>query len=427
MQNKVSRGTQFDCSARFYPIIASKKSQSLYHIGVQTDGDIDPQLLSRAIGDVLPRFPSFKTKLKRGYAWYRLAPNDAPVPVTSFDGQILKPLDKRQTGGYLFRASVSGSQFHMDFFHGLADGAGSLAFTLAIIRRLRQLEGREVPDGDGIADVSDSVTDEESEDAFLRYYKPIKLREADIKGMAGGVPHRRNGTPVEDGYNYSHYVADSAELMSVVKAAGASFTAYLAAIVARCVESMAGDGKPITLMIPVNLRAYFPSRTQRNFVLFIRIVIEQGKCKDLQDYIDEAKRQLADGLTLQKLQAQISTTVKGMTTPLMNVVPVCVKRMASRLGRLFMRSRQTVIISNLGRISIAPEYGVTDITYNLNVSKNNVQNIATTTFAGRTTFSFTSAIKENDLERAFADSLREQGVAAELARDKASATADMRG
>lgn len=400
---------QFDCSARFYPILATKKAQSLYHIALRLDGEINRQLLARAVEDILPHFPTFKTKLKRGYAWYYLTPNSSPVPVVDFDGRILRPLDKKKTNGYLFRFCVKGDELHIDFFHGLADGAGSLAFVLAVVRRLRQLEGRTLP-ADAVTDVSTSPTEEQSEDAFLRYYSPIKLGDIDIKGMAGGVPHRRKGTPVEGGYGYAHYAADGAQLIKAAKEAGASFTAYVAAIAASCLEKLASDKKPIALMIPVNLRASFPSDTQRNFVLFARIVIEQGTCKRFEDYIAQAKEQLAAGTDKERLRKQISTTVKGMTIPVMNAVPVCLKRFAAKVGKLFMRSRQTIIISNLGRISASEEYGIKELAYNLNVSKDNVQNLAITSFGGKTVFSFTSAIKEDDLQREFVGMLKERGI-----------------
>lgn len=400
---------QFDCSARFYPIMATKKAQSLYHIALRLDHEIDSQLLARAVEEVLPHFPTFATKLKRGYAWYYLTPNSSPVPVVDFDGRILRPLDKKETNGYLFRFCVNGDELHIDFFHGLADGTGSLAFVLAVVRRMRQLKGKVLPD-DAVTDVTATPTEEQSEDAFLRYYSPIKLGDIDLKGMAGGVPSRRRGTLVDGGYGYSHFVADGAQLVGAAKAAGASFTAYVAAIAAYCLEKLADDKKPIALMIPVNLRASFPSATQRNFVLFVRIVIEQGTCKCLEDYVAQAKEQLAAGTQKERLRAQIATTVKGMTLPAMNAVPVCLKRFASKVGKLFMRSRQTIIISNLGRIAVSDEYGIKELIYNLNVSPTNVQNLAITSFGGKTVFSFTSAIKEDAFEREFVTVMKERGV-----------------
>lgn len=408
-----------DCSARFYPIIATKRAQSLFHIAFRLGEDVDAELLGRALEDVLPLFPTFKTKLKAGYAWHKLQKNDAPAKIFEYEGHILTPLDRRQTGGYLFRLSARGNEVHLDFFHGLSDANGALAFLLAVIRRMRQLEGKILPD-DGVADVEKFVPDDEcDEDAFLRYYKRIKLRDLDLKGMAGATPHRRIGTPVEGGYGYARYIADSAEVLRVAKAADASFTAYVAGVAANVIEELSqGDKKPIVVMIPVNLRAVFPSRTQRNFVLFMRVVIQPQKCASVDDYVAEAKRQLAEGVQKERLLMQLSTTVKGMTHPVMSVVPLCLKRLGARIGRLFMRSRQTIIISNLGKIEIADEYGIEEVVFNLNVSKNNVQNLAVTSYRGKTCFSFTSAIKEEALEEAFAKKLEEQGVGIALLTKK---------
>ena len=61
-------------------------------------------------------------------------------------------------------------------------------------------------------------------------------------------------------------------------------------------------------------------------------------------------------------------------------------------------------------MQVAPEYGIEKLIYNLNVSKNNVQNLAITSFGGETVFSFTSAIKEDDLKRSFKETLEGEGV-----------------
>lgn len=375
---------------------------------MRLDCEIDQRLLRAALEDVLLQFPTFKTKLKAGYAWYKLLPNDAPVPVFAYDGNILAPLDKRLTGGYLFRMSVDGRDLHLDMFHGLTDGNGALSFMLATVARLRQLMRDPhcaLPPSDDPA-----LSAEKSEDAFLRYYKPIKLRDLDLKGMAGIAPHRRVGTFADGGYGHARYTVSSPALMSDVKANDASFTAYLAGLTASCVEALDGGKKPIVLMIPVNLRLYFPSQTQRNFVLFARIVIHPSKCATLADYICEAKAQLATGLQKDRLLAQLSTTVKGMTNALMSVVPLFVKKAGARVGRLFMRSRQTMILSNLGRLQIPDDCGVQSVCFNLNVSKNNVQNMAVTTYRDQTTFSFTSAIEEEDLQNKFAEALASRGL-----------------
>ena len=403
-----------DCSARFYPIMSTKKAQSLFHICVELDEVADKGRLETALNEVLSRFPTYKVRLKAGYSNFKFVPIDARAKIFDFDGRILVPIDKKETGGYMFRVGVRGREIHLDMFHALTDGTGALGFMLALVRRYRELGGAIFADGTGVASVADTATEEECEDAFERYYKPIKLGEIDLKGMAGKSPHIRVGTLISEGRRSTRYEAESAALVKAAKAHGASFAEYFTGLVAMSIEQLSSDGKPFVMMIPVNLRRFFPSRTQRNFVLFARVVINPKQCSSLNDYVLEAKEQLARGVQKDRLLAQLSTTVKGMNNFVMRVTPLFVKKMFARLGRLFMRSRQTIIISNLGNIALDDGLGIENVHFNLNVSRNNVQNLAVLSFKGKTQCSFTSAIEESDLEAKLAENLAAEGVEIKL-------------
>ena len=75
-----------------------------------------------------------------------------------------------------------------------------------------------------------------------------------------------------------------------------------------------------------------------------------------------------------------------------------------------MRSRQTIIYSNLGVQTLPEQLGAEALTFNLNVSKNNVQNFATLTYKGNAYCSVTSAIKERALEDEILKALGELGI-----------------
>ena len=400
----------FDCSARFYPIIASKKSQSVYHICVRLDQSVDVPLLERALGEVIARFPAYKVKQKAGYSQYKLVDNDAPIKVFPFNGQVISSIDKKATNGYLFKVSVDGEAIHLDMFHGLCDGSAAFEFVKAILRRYRELQGVAFDGSENIMSVDDAPDLEECEDAFLRYYKPIKLGQLDLKGMTGTTPFRLAGTFNEGGYLRSEYRVPSAEALKAAKGAGASLTAYVAGALAMCFEELSGGKRPVVIMIPVNLRNVFPSRTQKNFTLFARVTVRPDKCKSLAEYVEEAKEQLKADVAPEKLSAQISTTVKGMTNFAVRALPIFLKRFFARVGRLVMRSRQTVILSNLGKLDLDDKLGVTDVVFNLNASRNNVENLAVQSFKGETIFSFTRAILEDDLDKKFELALAEQGM-----------------
>lgn len=400
---------EIDHSAKFYPIMSTKKAQSLFRIYAIMNETVDKDKLQIALNDVLPRFEAYKVRLKKGYAWHFFEYNDAPCKVFA-EETLLKPINPDDTNGYWFRVSALGNKIVLEIFHALADGNGALAFLKSIVKRYRELLGVEVDD-EGTIDWQSQPHQEETEDSFEKNYKPISFGQMNLKALAGKVPHRIKGTLSKDGYEVSEGVADSADILKKAKEIGVSFTAYIAGVLAFSIEKTCKNKVPIAVMIPVNLRALYPSKTMRNFVTFVRVIFAPSSFESVEACAIEAQRQIKVLTAKDKLDAFISTTVKAQRNWILKVVPLFLKTAILRLGRLFMRSRQTIIFSNLGNVVSPQSMGVERYVLNMNVSKNNTQNLGAITTNGKTTFAFTRAIKETSLPREFFAELEKHGIA----------------
>lgn len=399
---------EIDHSAKFYPIMSTKKAQSLFRIYAIMNETVDKDKLQIALNDVLPRFEAYKVRLKKGYAWHFFEYNDAPCKVFT-EETLLKPINPDDTNGYWFRVSALGNKIVLEIFHALADGNGALAFLKSIVKRYRELLGVEVDD-EGTIDWQSQPHQEETEDSFEKNYKPISFGQMNLKALAGKVPHRIKGTLSKDGYEVSEGVADSADILKKAKEIGVSFTAYIAGVLAFSIEKTCKNKVPIAVMIPVNLRALYPSKTMRNFVTFVRVIFAPSSFESVEACAIEAQRQIKVLTAKDKLDAFISTTVKAQRNWILKVVPLFLKTAILRLGRLFMRSRQTIIFSNLGNVVSPQSMGVERYVLNMNVSKNNTQNLGAITTNGKTTLAFTRAIKETSLPREFFAELEKHGI-----------------
>lgn len=399
---------EIDHSAKFYPIMSTKKAQSLFRIYAIMNETVDKDKLQIALNDVLPRFEAYKVRLKKGYAWHFFEYNDAPCKVF-VEETLLKPINPDETNGYWFRVSALGNKIVLEIFHALADGNGALAFLKSIVKRYREVLGVEVDD-EGTIDWQSQPHQEETEDSFEKNYKPISLGQMNLKALAGKVPHRIKGTLSKDGYEVSEGVADSADILKKAKEIGVSFTAYIAGVLAFSIEKTCKNKVPIAVMIPVNLRALYPSKTMRNFVTFVRVIFAPSSFESVEACAIEAQRQIKVLTAKDKLDAFISTTVKAQRNWILKVVPLFLKTAILRLGRLFMRSRQTIIFSNLGNVVSPQSMGVERYVLNMNVSKNNTQNLGAITTNGKTTLAFTRAIKETSLPREFFAELEKHGI-----------------
>ena len=289
--------------------MSTKKAQSLFRISALMKDDVDRDKLQIALNEVLPRFEAYSVRLKKGYAWHFFEHNDAPCKVFD-EGALLTPIDPDETNGYWFRVSAAQNRIILEIFHALADGNGALAFLKSIVKRYREVCGFDVDD-EGVIDWQSEPVSEEIEDGFEKNYKPISLGQMNLKALAGKVPHRIKGTLSKDGYEVSEGVVESKDVLKRAKEIGVSFTAYVAGVLAFSIEKTCANKVPIAVMIPVNLRALYPSKTMRNFVTFVRIILAPSEFKSIEACAKETQRQLKIQTSKDKLDAFISTTVKA--------------------------------------------------------------------------------------------------------------------
>lgn len=399
-----------DNSSLFYPIMATKKAQSIFRIEAELDEPVSSELLSRAVNEAIDRFPTFKVRLKKGYNWHYLEENEKEVLVFPDDDKLLSPINPEETNDYLFRTSYQDNRIILEVFHGLCDGTGASIFLRGIVQKYREAQGRSLENVDGAIDFGTSPSESELEDAYARHYCPIKFGGIDVKGLTGCAPHLLSGTIDENGYSAIRGECDYSDASKIAKENDATFTAFTAGVLAYSIEKTDDCKRPIVMMVPVNLRSVFPSESVRNFVTFVRLVFKPRALKTLEDFVASAKEQLAANATKDKLSAMISTTVRAEKTLLLRLTPLWFKTGVAKFIRLFLKSRQTIILSNLGRTDMPDGFGVKRVLFNVNVSKNAKVNLGVTSTGGRTLFSFTKSIVENDLPRNFFDVLRGNGV-----------------
>jgi len=392
---------KLDLSAGFYPYVSGRKSQSLFCVGAELTCVVDKPLFAEAVNAVMQRFPLYKTKLKKGYGGYYLKENSAPVPVFGWNGKPQTPIDPEETNGYRFRFSLDGNRIYLEMFHALTDANGAMRFLLAAVRRYRELSGITFDVNCNIPAFDEPVPSAETEDSFLANYRHIKLSELNLKGMAGGVPHRISGTPLKGALEADERTASADSLIAKAKQAGVTLSAYIAGTAACSIAGGSSLKHSIQIMVPVNLRRMFPSETSHNFITFVRLSLSADKCATLETCVKECAKQLSEKVTRKSMSAFISTTVRAQRNLLFRAVPLCVKWLLIRFGRLFLKSRQTIIVSNLGNISVPPELGVKRLSLMLNTSDNNVTNLGVASCGGVCTLAFTRKIKENDLSERF--------------------------
>ncbi len=408
-ENMTNLPTKFDIDhgARFYPIIATKKAQSMFRIGAVLTEVVDREVLERAVNDVIERFPSYKVRMKKGYAWHYFERNSEHISIYDVPPIMLLPSNLDDANGYLFKVCTDGKTIVIELCHVLMDGNGAISFLKAIIYRYRELQGVELGKVEGVIDVHEEPTLEEMQDSFIPNYEPMGM---DLKTLAGSVPHKIEGTLQDGSFIFNLASMSSLDVVRNAKAIGVSFTAYTIGMLAKVIEQTSKPTKPIAIMVPIDLRHIYGGNTHRNFVTFMRVTITPNTCHTLEEYVKEAQAQIKEKSQKKYTDTFISTTVKAQKNPLLNIVPLQVKRFFVKIGRVFMKSRQTIICSNLAVHNLPIEMGVERFLFILNVSKNNSQNIGIITTNGVSTISITRCIKEQTLFDSYVSAFKEQNI-----------------
>lgn len=228
--------------------MSTKKAQSLFCISADMFDVVQKDVLEHALNDVLERFPAYKVRLKKGWAWHFFEQNDAPARVFANE-DVLKPINPDDTNGYWFRVSAIDKRIQLEMFHALADGNGALAFLKSIVKRYRELLGFDVVD-DGVIDWQSVGCEEELEDSFEKNYKPISLGQMNLKALAGKVPHRIEGTLNKGSYQKSAGQAQASEIIAKAKELGVSYTAYITGVLAYAIEKPIATKSRLPLWCP---------------------------------------------------------------------------------------------------------------------------------------------------------------------------------
>ena len=387
-----------DSGALFYPVIRSKKSESLFTFTLLMLDDVDPEKLSLAVEEALKRFPTMAVRLRAGYSRHYFEHNTLPLPIKEYDGKVLAPINRRKNNYHNIRISYIGKKIVFDFFHAVTDANGALRFIKNVCFEYARMLGKDVSDIKDV-DINLRETDGEIEDSFLKYYQKTKFDMDDIKSLIGQKPITIGGIPSKNSISCRELVAK--EVIDLARSKNTTVTALLGGILAYSIiktrEKIDGK-KSIILMIPVDYRRIFPSVSMRNFVFFIRICIKPQQWYTLNDYITMVHDQMVEATKKENLQKDLSTVVKGGKSFILKICPLFLKMAIAKFSRLFLKTRQTIIFSNLGKVDIDKRLDVDKIMFNLNVSKNATTNLASISTNGEMVLAFSKSVSDDMVE-----------------------------
>ena len=146
-----------------------------------------------------------------------------------------------------------------------------------------------------------------------------------------------------------------------------------------------------------------------NFTNFAKCSVPRNAYPQLDAFIGYVKNSLQEQLTEEELQVKLSFSSLMDKLFFLKFMPLAIKGFISRIGReLSLKSKQTMIISNLGEIKFDGGKNVEHFLFNLNCSERTPINMGVVSYGGKTIISFTRKLVATKIEQAFCSKLAEE-------------------
>lgn len=379
--------------------------------------DIDPVILMSALRDTAARFPSITVRVRRGLFWYYLEEIEKIPEVKPDTPYPCRVMTSKEASVCAFRVLYYGKRIALEVFHALTDGTGAMTFLKSLTAEYaEQKYGIKVPSTCGILSRREEPSAEEIEDCFPKNSGDVSAsrKEEDAYHLtgtkeSGGFLHITTG------------IIDLAQVMAQAKKYSATLTNYLSSLMIYCIARIQEEEtekrlrrKAVKIMIPVNLRRYFESRTVRNFSLYVTVGINP-KMGDysFREVIEAVRHQMGLKLTKKELGAIITSNVRPERSILLRIAPLPLKNLVLKaVYNRVAEKTSCVTISNLGAQELPAELGkyVSHLEFVLGILADTVYNCSAISYGGKLRFTFTSNICEHELERLFFTELVKAGV-----------------
>ena len=351
------RWMKLDNAAKIYPAAKRRNWNNFFRISATLTEPVDVAVLRSALDVTARRFPSIAVRLRRGMFWYYLEQIPHSPAIQEEKSCPLAHAPFHEVRQCAFRVLVYHNRFAVEFFHALTDGTGGLTFFKTLLAEyLSQKYGLTIPAGDGVLGRLEEPDAEELEDSFLRYAGNVKASRKEATAW------HLTGTPEKDGFkDLVTLMIPAPALKECAKAHGVTVTELLCAAMMQAICQLQAEKvpqrrlrKPVKVLLPVNLRNLFPSKTLRNFASYITPEVDPR----MGDYtFDEICAAVHHRMGLennpQTMRAKFAANVASEQSPLLRVMPLFIKNLAMKaVFDTVGECKSCLCLSNLGVVRL---------------------------------------------------------------------------
>ena len=345
-----------DISSILYLALARKSYCNLYRFTMTMNEEVDRNVLQKAADQIHDRFAMLMCGFQSSFFHDVQTFCQKRIQVVE-DAQKLKILSKKEIETCPARILVKENQLSIEFFHALTDGYGAVAYISTLTAEYLKLRyDMSIPMGYPVIPILDEVKEEEIRD---EYFSCASKTAAKLNRVAAYQLPRDNKK--ESMIHTAEKVFSLKDLKTVSKSFGVSPTAFLSEIMAESFMqhqlAQKKTLKPVRIMIPVNLRGFYPSTTFRNFIETIHVTFHHEDIqKTRQERLEHFKKEMKSQLNQEHLFGLVKAHVDVQQSLLFKWAPKAIKYFAFKIGyALFGESNSTLTFTNLGVVNLPQE------------------------------------------------------------------------
>ena len=412
MQQKRAYWRKLDNAAKLFSATSNKKDTRVFRFFCVLKEEVDPEVLQEALDKTVVTYPVFLSVMRKGLFWHYLEKSRLRPVVRRECKEPCSTLYIRDKKELLFEVTYYGRRINFEVFHALTDGTGATEFLRELVKNYLFLVHRD----EGLTDVAlldENVTIQDQEnDSFSQYYTKVKKKKKKKpKAFQLRKPRKEIGR-----LQVNEAVLSVKEVLARSRELGVSMTVFLTTVYLLAIHqemTKQQEKHPVVLMVPVNLRKFFPSESMLNFFNWIEPGYHFGKGDgSFGDVLEHVKEYFAEELTTERVAEHMNELIELEMHPILRLAPLELKNLGIKAGARYAERDVTAIFSNMSAVKMPAEYEPYIERFGVYTSTPKME-LCMCSFGDKLSLGFTSRFDTVNIQRNFYRILKQQGVQVE--------------
>lgn len=408
MEKGYSKWRKLDNAALAFPLVTGKNDTRVFRFYCQLKETVDGEVLQQALDQTMKKYPLFQAVLRKGLFWFYLERRDIHATVKQEKRPPCSSLYIPDRKSLLFQVSYHNNRMNFEVFHGLTDGTGAMNFLEELVQNYLILAHPET-ELPRVEHEEEITPGDQEEDSFSQYYSSEIPRNKEKKPAAVKLKGEKL---VHSDMDITEVILNVKETLAKARSYGVSITILLTAMLLCSIQEEIPKNrqkKPVTLMIPVNLRNYFPSQSMGNFFGWIEVGYVFEEDTSFEEVLASVKQQFQKQLQKDRIAMNMNGYVRIEKNPFVRAVPLEIKKFFLMAGANLGSRSITAVYSNIGIIRLPEEYKEYIERFGIFASTDSLQ-LCSCSYGNQLVLGFTSKIPDDSIQRNFMKMLKKEEI-----------------